>query len=393
MGKTLIEITDPGQDRYATLNLIAWWNQERLRQARVMVVGVGALGNEVLKNLALLGVGHIFIADFDVVEASNLSRSVLFRLEDTGRRKVEVAAERLREINPDVRVATFHGDVTRDLGLGVYRRMDVVLGCLDNRAARLAVNRACWRVGVPWIDGAMDVLMGMVRIFVPPDSACYECTMTEQDYELMNLRYSCPLLRPEDLVQGRLLTTPTTASIIGALQVQEAIKLLHGLPTPAGQGIYYNGQTYRTSLITYPRRVDCYSHETYDPIIELNAGVDDLTIGGFLELARQHVGEEVALLLDQEIVRAFYCPQCQATETVYRPFEKVVPDQVPCPTCGANRLPDVTARLVANSAADKVPLKQVGIPNLQILRVETPGAQYFFELSDDRCKVFKGWEE
>lgn len=391
MGETLIEITDPGQDRYATLNLIAWWNQERLRQAKVMVVGAGALGNEALKNLALLGVGRIFIADFDVVEASNLSRSVLFRTEDTGRRKVEVAAERLHEINPDVQVATFHGDVTRDLGMGVYRRMDVVLGCLDNRAARLAVNRACWRVGVPWIDGAMDVLMGMVRIFTPPDSACYECTMTEQDYELMNLRYSCPLLRPEDLVQGRLLTTPTTASIIGALQVQEAIKLLHGLPVPAGQGIYYNGQTYRTSLITYPRRAHCYSHETYEHVIEVDVSVNDLTIGAFLKLAEQHTHEEVTLLLDQEIVRTFYCPQCKASESVYRPFEKVVPDQVPCPACGANRLPDVTARLTVNSATDKVPLKQIEIPSLHVLRVETPSTQYFFELSDDRYEVFRGW--
>ena len=221
----LIEISDPEHDRYASLNLIDWWNQDRLRQAQVMVVGVGALGNEVLKNLALLGIGKLFIVDLDLIEASNLSRSILFRLEDAGRRKVDVAAEQIRHINPDVQVVTFHGDIRRDLGLGVFRRMDVVLGCLDNRAARLAVNRACYRVGTPWIDGALDILMGMVRVFVPPDSACYECTLTEQDYQLLNLHYSCPQIRPEDVTQGRMPTTPTSASIIGALQVQEALKL------------------------------------------------------------------------------------------------------------------------------------------------------------------------
>lgn len=392
MGESLIEITDPGQDRYATLNLIAWWNQERLRQAKVMVVGAGALGNEALKNLALLGVGRVFIADFDIVEASNLSRSVLFRPEDAGRRKVEVAAERLREINPDVQVATFHGDVTHDLGLGVYRQADMVLGCLDNRAARLAVNRACWRVGIPWIDSAMDVLMGMVRVFVPPDSACYECTMTEQDFELMNLRYSCPLLRPEDVVQGRLLTTPTSASIIGALQVQEAVKLLHGLAVPAGQGIYFNGQTYRTSLITYLRRADCYSHETYEHIIELDMGVDDLTVGTFLKLAVQHAGAEVVLLLDQEIVRTFYCPQCGANETICRPFEQVVPSQVPCPACGANRLPDVTSRVNADLVEPTIPLAQIGIPPLHIIRAETAHKSLYFELSGDKGSVLEAWE-
>ena len=148
----LIWITDPEHDRYATLRLIDWWDQQRLAEARVMVVGAGALGNEVLKNLALLGVGYLFIVDFDMVEASNLSRSVLFRSEDAGRPKAEVAAERVQAINPDVAVIPFHGDVTRDLGLGVYRRMDVVIGCLDSREARLAVNRACWRVGGPWVD-------------------------------------------------------------------------------------------------------------------------------------------------------------------------------------------------------------------------------------------------
>ena len=236
----IIEITDPRFDRYSSLNLISWWDQKRIRDARVMVVGAGALGNEALKNLALLGVGRILLVDFDVVEASNLSRSVLFRMEDAGCRKVDAAAARIREINPDVSVAVLHGDVTRDVGLGVYRRMDAVLGCLDNRAARLSVNRACWRVGVPWIDGSIDVLMGMVKIFVPPQGACFECTMTEKDYELMHLRYSCPMVRPEDVMQGRLPTTPTIASIIGALQVQEAIKLLHGLEVPAGKGIYFN---------------------------------------------------------------------------------------------------------------------------------------------------------
>ncbi len=194
MQNSLIEITDPEKDRYATLNLISWWNQEKIHNAKVMVAGAGALGNEVLKNLALLGVGYIFIADFDRVEASNLSRSVLFREKDSGRSKVEVAAECIKDMNPDVKVATFHGDITNDLGLGVFREMDVVIGCLDNRSARLSVNRACWHMGTPWIDGAIDVLMGMVRIFIPPYSACYECTMTEQDYALMNLRYSCPLI-------------------------------------------------------------------------------------------------------------------------------------------------------------------------------------------------------
>ena len=91
-------------DRYSRLRLIAWWDQDKLAASRVMVVGAGALGNEVLKNLALLGVGTVYLVDFDHIEESNLTRSVLFRHRDCGRPKAEAAAEALRDMNPDTRV-------------------------------------------------------------------------------------------------------------------------------------------------------------------------------------------------------------------------------------------------------------------------------------------------
>src|SRR3954462_13423177 len=102
-------------DRYGRLRLIPWWRQERLAEARVLVVGAGALGNEVLKNLSLLGVGTVVVIDLDAVEPSNLSRSVLFRLEDGGRSKAEVAATRAGEINPEVTFRPIRGDVITDL--------------------------------------------------------------------------------------------------------------------------------------------------------------------------------------------------------------------------------------------------------------------------------------
>jgi molybdopterin/thiamine biosynthesis adenylyltransferase len=216
----VIVIGDPERDRYARLRLMEGYRQEIIERARMMVVGAGALGNEVLKNLALLGVGHLFVVDFDTIEASNLTRSILYRLDDQGRSKADVAAERVRQINPDVNIIPWKGDITHDVGLGVFARMDVVLGCLDNREARMAVNRACWRVGVPWIDGALNVGDGSVRVFIPRSGgACYECLMTKQDYALANIRYACP---PGSIMEGVAITTPMSASIIGAMQVQEA---------------------------------------------------------------------------------------------------------------------------------------------------------------------------
>ena len=107
---------------------------------------------------------------------------------------------------------------------------------LDNREARLWVNRCCWKVGTPWIDGGIQEISGVAKVFVPPDGACYECAMTENDYRLINLRYSCPLLKREDLLAGKVPTAPTIACMIGGLQVQEALKLIHGLPVEAGTG-------------------------------------------------------------------------------------------------------------------------------------------------------------
>jgi adenylyltransferase/sulfurtransferase len=99
----VISADDFNEDRYSRLRLIPWWDQEKLRTARTMVVGAGAIGNELLKNLALLGIGHIFAIDMDRIENSNLTRSILFRQKDEGRYKAEVAAERVREINPDTK--------------------------------------------------------------------------------------------------------------------------------------------------------------------------------------------------------------------------------------------------------------------------------------------------
>jgi hypothetical protein len=179
-------VDDDGSDgRYHRQTLISWWEQERLASAKVLVVGAGALGNELIKNLALLGVGTIIVIDLDAVENSNLSRCVLFRETDEGRPKAHVVAAAAGALNPEVDVIPVVGDVRTAFGLRVFAEVDLVLGGLDNREARLYVNECCWKTSTPWIDGAIEGLLGTMRVFVPPDSACYECTMSERDHELI----------------------------------------------------------------------------------------------------------------------------------------------------------------------------------------------------------------
>src|SRR5262245_34427491 len=194
-----IRISDD-DDRFGRFKLIGWWDQKKLSDAKVLVIGAGALGNEIIKNLALLGIGNLFIADKDRIENSNLSRSILFRAEDTGQPKAEVAARAAKAIYPQMNVGCFVGDIVHDLGAGVFRWADRVIAGMDNREARLAINRNCWRVNRPWIDGAIEQIQGVARVFIPSsDGPCYECTMSAADWKLLANRRSCNLLTRREM--------------------------------------------------------------------------------------------------------------------------------------------------------------------------------------------------
>jgi molybdopterin/thiamine biosynthesis adenylyltransferase len=187
------------EDRFDRLRRISWWDQDQLTKAKILVIGAGALGNEILKNLALMGIGNVFIADLDSIEISNLSRSILFRERDQGRPKAQVAAQAITDIYPEIKTHWFHGDVIYDLGLGIFQWADLVIGGLDNREARLWINRYCWKTNTPLIDGATEILQGVVRVFVPPDGPCYECTMSAADWEVLRERRGCEGMRPAGL--------------------------------------------------------------------------------------------------------------------------------------------------------------------------------------------------
>lgn len=133
----------------------------------MLVIGAGTIGNETLKNLALLGVGNILICDMDTISVSNLSRTVLFRMEDAGKKKAETAALRVKEmaLEQSSKVDFFDGDIVWDLGAGVYRYFDVVLGCLDNVETRFAVNCQRRLVKKPWIDAGINQLAGNIKVF------------------------------------------------------------------------------------------------------------------------------------------------------------------------------------------------------------------------------------
>jgi molybdopterin/thiamine biosynthesis adenylyltransferase/DNA-binding transcriptional regulator YhcF (GntR family) len=382
--KPILRVPDLRKDRLGTFEFISWWEREKVQAAKMMIVGAGALGNEVLKNLAFMGVGHLFVVDFDTIEAANLSRSVFFRPEDNGKKKAEVAARRVKELNPDVQVQFFHGDVNTDLGLGVFRQMDVIIGCLDNREARLSVNRFCYWLNKPWVDGAIQELFGLARVFVPGQGACFECTLTEQARREMSLRYSCPLLARQNILLGKVPTTPTISAIIGGMQSQEALKLLHDMPVEAGKVTHFNGLTNEVHTTAYVEKEDCESHWIYGDITELpDRRATDTSLAQMLEIARAELGEEVVLELDQEIVLALECHTCHTVMEVLKPVSQVSLEEGRCPGCGELREVHMSHVITGDEPFLERTLLSIGVPPLHILRARNSVEYRFFELTGD----------
>jgi adenylyltransferase/sulfurtransferase len=381
---------DEQEDRYSRLRLIPWWDQERLLNATVMVVGAGALGNELIKNLALLGIGRILIFDMDAIEHTNLTRSVLFRAQDVGRFKAEVAAQRAREINPDIRAKAFVSNIIDDVGLGVFRRMDVVLGGLDNREARLAINQACYRVNKPWVDGAIEALDGVARVFVPPDSACYECTMTETDWKMINKRKSCALLTHAQMAEGKIPTTPTSSSIIAGVQVQEMLKLLHkdrGLPTLAGKGFVFCGMTHDSYVVEYQRKPDCMSHDTMESVTEKPWSVDGITVGELVEAVKGELGASAVVDLDRDIATTAVC-SCGEQIELLKPVHQLTGDELICPSCGAAMTFDTTHTFTGKERFSNRTIASLGIPLLHIVCGRAGEQIKYYEFTSDEQAIF-----
>ena len=216
-------------DRYQRHSLIDWFSQDALKAARFAVIGCGAVGNEVAKNLALLGVGAIDLYDLDEIEIHNLTRSVLFRETDVGQSKVEVASRRLVDLDPHVSVSTFHGDFWDKLTFGSLRAYDGVFCCVDNFEARIRLNELCRIASVNLVNTGIDSRFAVVEIFPfrrVPTCACYECNLPETAYESIRRRYSCGWLKRVSYVEKKVPTTIITSSMAGALAVSAGLNLL-----------------------------------------------------------------------------------------------------------------------------------------------------------------------
>ncbi|HKD81817.1 MAG TPA: ThiF family adenylyltransferase [Candidatus Angelobacter sp.] len=375
-------------ERFSRFRLIGWWDQEKLRAAHVLVIGAGALGNEILKNLALLGFANIVVVDLDSVESSNLSRSILYRKADVGRRKADVAAEATTNIFPEARVHPITANVAHGLGLGLFAWADLVLAGLDNREARLWINRACWKMNKPWIDGAIEGINGVARLFLPGKPPCYECTLGETDWAILNKRMSCNLLALERDTEGKVATTPTISSIIAGLEVQEAVKLLHGLPVLAGKAFIFEGLNHTSYRVEYTENADCMSHHTFAEVIPLEAASVDLTLKQLLANARHRLGaEDVQVEFSRDVIHKLACPGCGAEEELFAAVGAVPYARGKCPACGQMRAVITAHGYSGTESYGDRTLDRLGLPLYDVFSARSAEREIAFLIAGDEKQV------
>jgi len=201
--------------RQVMLEEIGYNGQLKLKNAKVCVVGTGGLGHPIITRLATMGVGNLRIIDRDVIELSNLHRQTMFDEDDVGQVKVEVAAKKLKKLNPDCKIEALAISVNDYTALEVVEGCDVVIDALDSVNARYALNNACVKSNIPFVTGAAVGVSGQAFTVLPKESACYFCMFPELDEDTM----------PTCSIEG---VHPSILSIVGGIEVAEAVKIIIG---------------------------------------------------------------------------------------------------------------------------------------------------------------------
>lgn len=239
---------------------ISGWNQEKVSNARILVVGGGALGNEVLKLLMQLGANDVTVVDHDTVVKANLNRCVFFTAKDAEEKalKADVLAREAKRINPGANVKPV-AKMIELVESGFFDKFDFAFGCLDNLAARIHLNAQAYGK-MPFIDGGINGFNGRAQTIRAP-SPCLECSFSKADYKILWKKYSC-VGETLDFLDPKMPALSTSAAITASLQVNEFLKLAHGVgETLEGKILFYDGLKSNFKVLALDKKKGCTVHE------------------------------------------------------------------------------------------------------------------------------------
>ena len=209
------------------MSIVTRSEQERFKAAKITVIGCGGIGGETIEMLARMGIGELVLVDEDAFDLSNLNRQTLASLKDLGLSKSAVAADKVRLINPYVKVTAFHEHVDGDNIDIIIGDSDIVIDALDNVLTRVIVSRKALEKGIPYIHGAIHGTLGQITVFLPNSDKTYE--------EMFNLPSQGKELDGETIEALKNVTSGVppvigpTPNLIGCLEAMEAYKILTGV--------------------------------------------------------------------------------------------------------------------------------------------------------------------
>ncbi len=241
-------ITDEEFELYSrqiVLNVIGFEGQEKLKNSRVAIVGLGGLGSPIAMTLTAMGVGYIRIIDRDVVEKSNLHRQHLYTFKDIGTPKVEAASKRLKEMNPYVEIDPYPVYIDDSTALEVVRDVDLVLDGLDNFKARRAINKACYKLSIPYIYASAIETYGMVTTLISREGPCLECIF--------------PNISDQNLPTCSTVGVhPSILQIISSIEVYEGVNILMGRKSRlSGKLLVYDLEDLSTTFLDIKKSPNC----------------------------------------------------------------------------------------------------------------------------------------
>jgi molybdopterin/thiamine biosynthesis adenylyltransferase len=364
-----------------------------LRSRKVAVVGVGNIGGQLAQHLVLLGM-HVVLVDCDVVEEANLGTQG-FAENQIGQPKVDARTERLGPLNSQCRIEPIHADI-RQVGLGALREASLLFSCLDSRPARSRVNEMAVRLGIPWVDGALDgsgaALFGRVACYDPraEDAACYLCP-----YDAVSLREmwndagspeGCAARwSTSDRPSAPTLATSALGGVVASIQAVWGTHILLGRESDvAGREIYFDlGRSVMSGHRLVRNRKCLFDHRSWQL---LPVGSGSVTVADVFGLAEERLGEQVVIGIHRSgIVTRARCEACGAERRPFRVADAMLGD-ARC-VCGsrmrsvATEVLDRFGRSEADAFLDRT-WSEIGIPPADVVTAASETDEIHFLLSD-----------
>ncbi|MDH4066121.1 MAG: ThiF family adenylyltransferase [Acidobacteriota bacterium] len=357
--------------------------------AHVILIGAGAIGSQVLQHLARSPhVSKITLIDPGRYDTGN-TRGQHIDLHDVGRSKARAQARRLRRITPALPVVPIRAAVGR-LPLGMLRG-SVILAALDSRRARMTVNQAAWRLGVPWIDSGVhaDGMLARVRVFVPGDDApCLECGWDQADYDALEQVYPCA----PGVIPGSTGASPALSGVAAAFEAIECDKLLGGEAAHAlvGRDVLIDTRHHIHSVTGYRRNPSCRmpDHGGWQ-ITALDAAPDSMTVDHLLALGSTLRGARASLALriaGRRLATELRCEACDAPHAICQTERLTRRSRLRCRQCAAHLrltgfgLHDFVSETAVPVSVREQPLSAIGVRAHDVITLRTPELDAHFEV-------------